>query len=277
MRLDSHIFLNSTFALYVLVLIAGIFIYKKYSQPVLECHGKVNTFQIDLIDLAGLALLVGIFAAILGLSQMPVEPAEGEMNITPPVLLAGMISQVVPGLIVIVILMARGVSLVEFFGLRLNKSYYLLVIAPMGVVYTYLLMFGIDSLGYSEWLVQVFGKEIEVQEALRVYQEADAVIIRLLMAISVVIIAPVVEEVVFRGYIYTVTKRYTARLFSTLLSAVLFAVVHNYIPGLVPLAFLAILLTISYEVTGSIWAPISIHALFNTSTLLYQEINFHHQ
>lgn len=277
MPLDPHIVLNSTFVLYVLVLIGGVFAYKKYSQPVLECHGKVSISQIDLIDLAGLALLVGIFAAMLGLSQMPVESPEGVVNITPPVLLAGMVSQIVPGLIVIVILMARGVRVVEFFGLRWKKAYYIIVIAPMGVVYTYLLMFGIDSLGYTEWIVQVFGKEIEVQDALRVYQEADAVVIRLLMAISVVIIAPVVEEVVFRGYIYTVTKRYTARIFSTLISAVLFAVVHNYIPGLVPLAFLAILLTISYEITGSLWAPISIHALFNASTLLYQEVTFHHQ
>jgi membrane protease YdiL (CAAX protease family) len=274
---DPYFVLNSTFAFYAIALIAGILMYRKYSQPAVECPGKVNTLQIDSVDLIGLALLVGLFAAILGLSQIPVASPDQEINITPALLLVGMVSQVVPGLVVVVLLMARGIRVVEFFGLRWNKARYILVIAPMGVVCTYLFMFGLDGLGYSEWLVQTFGKKIEMQDALRVYQEADAVIIRLLMAISVVIIAPIVEEVVFRGYIYTVTKRYTARLFSTLLSAILFAVVHNYIPGLVPLAFLAILLTISYEITGSLWAPISIHALFNASTLLYQEITVHHQ
>ena len=36
-----------------------------------------------------------------------------------------------------------------------------------------------------------------------------------------------------------------------------------------------LILALAYELSGSIWAPISIHALFNASQLLVQEINFH--
>jgi len=282
MPLDPHITLISTFAFYVIALIAGILIYKKYTSPALEFRGGVSTLEINKIDLLGIALIIGF----VSLNLIPAFTGAGgedgsatkEMNITPGLLLIGMIAQAVPGLIVIVLLVARGTKLIEFFGLSLRwkNILYLIVIAPLGVIYTFLFMWGLNALGYSEWLVQVFGQEVEVQDAIRIYQETDEVIIRILMAISVVIIAPIIEEMVFRGYIYTVTKRYTARIFSTLISAVLFGVVHNYIPGLVPLAFLAVLLTISYEITGSLWAPISIHALFNASTLLVQEIQFHH-
>ena len=280
MLLDPQITLISTFALYVIALIAGILLFKKYTSPALEFRGGVSTLEINKIDLFGIALIIGFVS--LNLIPAFIEAEEGsasrEMNITPGILLIGMIAQAVPGLIVIVLLVARGTKLIEFFGLSLRwkNIRYLIVIAPLGVVYTFLFMWGLNALGYSEWLVQVFGQEVEVQDAIRIYQEADEVIIRILMAISVVIIAPIIEEIVFRGYIYTVTKRYTARIFSTIVSAILFGVVHNYIPGLVPLAFLAILLTISYEITGSLWAPISIHALFNASTLLVQEIQFHH-
>jgi len=280
MPLDPQITLISTFALYVIALIAGILLYKKYTSPALEFRGGVSTLEINKIDLFGIALIIGF----MSLNLIPeFIVAEGgsvpkKMSLTPGLLLVGMIAQLIPGLIVIALILARGTKLIEFFGLSLRwkNIRYLIIIAPLGVIYTFLFMWGLNALGYSEWLVQVFGQEVEVQDAIRIYQEADEVIIRVLMAISVVIIAPVIEEIVFRGYIYTVTKRYTARIFSTIISAVLFGVVHNYIPGLVPLAFLAILLTISYEITGSLWAPISIHALFNASTLLVQEIQFHH-
>ncbi len=280
MPLDPQITLISTFALYVIALIAGILLYKKYTSPALEFRGGVSTLEINKIDLFGIALIIGL----MSLNLIPeFIVAEGgsvpkKMSLTPGLLLVGMIAQLIPGLIVIALILARGTKLIEFFGLSLRwkNIRYLIIIAPLGVIYTFLFMWGLNALGYSEWLVQVFGQEVEVQDAIRIYQEADEVIIRVLMAISVVIIAPVIEEIVFRGYIYTVTKRYTARIFSTIISAVLFGVVHNYIPGLVPLAFLAILLTISYEITGSLWAPISIHALFNASTLLVQEIQFHH-
>jgi len=63
-------------------------------------------------------------------------------------------------------------------------------------------------------LNESFGQDVQVQDAVRIYQEADAVVIRMMLGISAVVIAPLVEEVVFRGYIYTVTKRYTARVFS---------------------------------------------------------------
>ena len=39
--------------------------------------------------------------------------------------------------------------------------------------------------------------------------------------------------------------------------------------------FLAIVLALAYELSGSLWAPISIHALFNASQILFQEVKFH--
>ena len=95
--------------------------------------------------------------------------------------------------------------------------------------------------------------------------------IRIMMAFAVAVLAPLCEEVLFRGYIYAATKRFSDRFFACLLSSLLFAVVHYNINALIPLFFLAIVLVIAYELTGSIWTPILIHALVNGSTLIFIE------
>jgi membrane protease YdiL (CAAX protease family) len=136
-------------------------------------------------------------------------------------------------------------------------------------------LFFLEYHGYSGWLEEQFGSDAQLQETVKTYQEANAITVRIMIAISAILIAPIAEEIVFRGYIYTTTKRFSGRLFATLLSSLLFGVVHFNITALIPLIFLAIVLALAYELSGSLWAPISIHALFNASQILFQEVKFH--
>ena len=163
----------------------------------------------------------------------------------------------------------------QFLGLKWKHARYLWVITPAGVIIAYMFLFGIEYYGYSGWLEQYFGNDAKLQETVKTYQETSAVTVRIMIAISAILIAPIAEEIVFRGYIYTAVKRFSGRLFATVLSSLLFGVVHFNISALIPLVFLALILALAYELSGSIWAPISIHALFNASQLLVQEINFH--
>lgn len=277
MPLDPHLVLNATFLICIVILIASVLKEKKYALPYQDTPDSSGNQPLSSLNLIGVGVILTFFATTMLAQQLAPAPDNLTREITPELLIINIIGQMFPAVIVLAILISQRISLVSFFGLRMAHSYRLLYIAPATVVITYLFMIILGALGYEEWLVQIFGQKIEVQQAVKIYQDADEIIIRGLLAFSVVIVAPVVEEIIFRGYIYKVTKRFTARIFSTVVSAVLFSVVHNYIPGLLPLAFLAILLTISYEMTGSLWAPISIHALFNASTLIVQEIHHHHQ
>lgn len=283
MPLDPHLVLNATFLICVVILIASVLKEKKYTLPYQGGPDPSGTQPLSPLNLIGVGVILAFFATTMLAQQLApahsssADPDTLASRITPELLIINIIGQMFPGIIVIAILIAQRIPLASFFGLRMTGSYRLLYIAPACVVITYLFMIALGALGYEEWLVQIFGREIEIQQAVKIYQEADELMIRGLLAFSVVIVAPLVEEIVFRGYIYKVTKRFTARTLSTIVSAVLFSVIHNFIPGLLPLAFLAILLTISYEMTGSLWAPISIHALFNASTLAVQEIQYHHQ
>jgi membrane protease YdiL (CAAX protease family) len=98
-------------------------------------------------------------------------------------------------------------------------------------------------------------------------QQADYSAIAQIL-VAVVIIAPISEELLFRGYFFGVGKRYFGGLASGGMTALLFAAVHANLASLLPLFVFALCLTLAYERTGSILVPIGMHALFNFTTLL---------
>jgi membrane protease YdiL (CAAX protease family) len=78
-----------------------------------------------------------------------------------------------------------------------------------------------------------------------------------------VIVAPVAEEVIFRGYLYPVVKKYAGTTVALLLTAVLFAVLHGHVPSIPALTMLAVCLGLAYEKSGSLLVPMIMHAVFN--------------
>ena len=88
--------------------------------------------------------------------------------------------------------------------------------------------------------------------------------------LHVLIIAPIVEEVIFRGYIYKILKSKLPIIFSMIISSTLFALIHYNVLSYILLFVLSIFLTYIYERNGSIICPIIIPSLFNLmmSTLI---------
>ena len=85
--------------------------------------------------------------------------------------------------------------------------------------------------------------------------------------IAAVIIAPISEEIIFRGLFYGVGKRYLHPVISALICSLLFAFFHLSLTAFAGLFVLALLLTLAYERTGSILVPIGMHSLFNFVSL----------
>ena len=279
---DSIFIYGYFLCLALMATVLPLSLYAHRKDPSLKWHkkGLVRTDELNVFDLLGLSIFFSIYAVFLleylgGPSNLDENGNRVEVNITPLILAVGIIVQLVPPLVVAVLLRARGIGLVKFLGLNWKHARYLWVVTPAGVIIAYMFLFGIEYHGYSAWLEDHFGDDVKLQETVRTYQEANAVTIRIMIAISAIIVAPVAEEIVFRGYIYTTTKRFSSRFFATLLSSLLFAVVHFNITALIPLLFLAIILALSYELSGSLWAPISIPARFNASQIFFQEVKFH--
>jgi membrane protease YdiL (CAAX protease family) len=83
------------------------------------------------------------------------------------------------------------------------------------------------------------------------------------LLLHVLIIAPVVEEIIFRGYIYRILKTKIPIMFAIIISSTLFSLIHYNVLSFILLFVLSIFLTYIYERNGSIMCPIIIHSLFN--------------
>jgi membrane protease YdiL (CAAX protease family) len=97
-----------------------------------------------------------------------------------------------------------------------------------------------------------------------------------MVIVSTVVLAPVGEELLFRGIIQTLLRNrlgaalpHYAAVVSLVLTSVIFAVFHVGSPQDTPAIFLlALALGYTYERTGRLLAPMLIHSLFNAVMIL---------
>jgi membrane protease YdiL (CAAX protease family) len=82
------------------------------------------------------------------------------------------------------------------------------------------------------------------------------------------ILAPIVEEIVFRGLFYSWLRARWGVAVGVMLSALGFALAHG-IPLLIPaLATQGVIFALVYERSGSLWPPIIMHGVFNSAMSL---------
>ncbi|MDR0535383.1 MAG: CPBP family intramembrane metalloprotease [Puniceicoccales bacterium] len=90
----------------------------------------------------------------------------------------------------------------------------------------------------------------------------------LAMGVSVVILAPLTEELFFRGIVYPFAKSRMGALPGALLTGVIFGAIHASATAFLPLAVFGVFLCLVYERTRDIRAVVLVHALFNLNTFL---------
>ena len=119
----------------------------------------------------------------------------------------------------------------------------------------------------SQWICQKLGIAWEAQAILKDFlvlkQKSD--ILRFIFL--AVVLAPLSEEILFRGFIYASLKSRCPRWVALGVMAISFSAMHQHWPVFLPLVFLGIVLGLVYEYTGSLWSSIILHALFNTVTI----------
>ncbi len=222
--------------------------------------GKVGVDSFGGVDLVAVILLLAFYY----LSFLS-GPREGEL---PPMSIDMIVINLVMGLFLVTIVLVTvqwvgGRDPVELFGLkRVGFPIWLLWVGP-GVLLSTLLVLQLGGWARTVWLEPIFG-ELEQQEIVDSMRNTSGLGLRVGLIVTACLVAPIVEELIFRGYIYGVLKKFSSPLFAMVIVGALFAAVHMNLPALVPLWVLAILLTLSYELSGSLWVPIGIHAGFNT-------------
>jgi len=127
---------------------------------------------------------------------------------------------------------------------------------------------------------RVFGPEYQISqhEQLELITAYPRWQLRILVFVVAVVIAPLLEEMIFRGLFQTVIRSFFESRDSKLetrsrvwlpifISAGLFSIVHGNVPHWPALFLLGVCLGYAYEKSGSLFRPIFIHAFFNAITI----------
>lgn len=85
----------------------------------------------------------------------------------------------------------------------------------------------------------------------------------LLVFVALVVITPLVEEMIFRGFLYRAFGRKFGMILGAVLVSILFGVAHGQLNVGVDTFILSLFLCYIRVKTDSIWAPIFLHALKN--------------
>lgn len=95
----------------------------------------------------------------------------------------------------------------------------------------------------------------------------------ILAFITLVVIAPVAEEILFRGYLYGKLKKRTVRWVAILLTSALFGLAHGQWNVAVDTFILSIVLCLLRDMTGSLWPAIILHMIKNGIAYYFLFIN----
>jgi membrane protease YdiL (CAAX protease family) len=101
------------------------------------------------------------------------------------------------------------------------------------------------------------------QEAIQAMRSAVFWLDRGALGATAIVVAPLAEEMLFRGILYPAIKNRGYPGVAMWVSAFLFALMHANLMIFLPLLALAVILTLLYERTNNLMAPIAAHSLFN--------------
>jgi membrane protease YdiL (CAAX protease family) len=142
----------------------------------------------------------------------------------------------------------------EQFGLRAAPLRFAAGIAGIGTAAFYL-------------FALVYGAIVREDNPQKIVDDLGAdknTILLVLGAVTVIMVAPICEELFFRGIVFRVLRVKTGFWIAAGIDGVLFGLVHGVNVVLPVLIFLGVVLCWVFERTGTLFATIAIHALNNT-------------
>lgn len=113
-----------------------------------------------------------------------------------------------------------------------------------------------------------FGLDTTRQELVKIFADAETPWVIIGMTFLAVVLAPLVEELVFRAGMFRYLRTRTPDWIAFPLPAAIFAMLHGNLVAFGPLFALGIIFALAYERTGRIAVPIIAHGLFNLNTVI---------
>jgi membrane protease YdiL (CAAX protease family) len=185
---------------------------------------------------------------------------------TPPPFIGFLIGTLVVQAVIMVLvhffLRYHGMTWTEFMGLRRRRAFLSIV---FGITISMLATpFALAANELSARLITLFHRTPEQQMVVKVLEQNQSHAWRAVFALAAIIMAPLVEETIFRGILYPLLKYRGYPRLAIWGTSLFFAAVHLNLLTFLPLFLLALVLIWVYERTDTLLAPIAAHSFFNT-------------
>lgn len=227
-----------------------------------------QSWRVDaLMRMVGVLFLF-VFAGSILFSLMPESPSpqpnEG-LNFT-RFIIGNMVFHVGTLVATWFFLREHGVGWVEAFGLSEGPIALNLVKGLLAglMILPIALLLGVGS---SLILTQL-GMDPRPQDVVQILGDYTHPLQLIYFGIVAIIIAPIIEEVLFRGILYPAIRSYGFPNLALWGTSILFALTHQNLMSFIPLTVLAVLLIKLYERSGNLLTPIMAHAVFNASNFV---------
>ncbi len=115
----------------------------------------------------------------------------------------------------------------------------------------------------SDQLMRLVHLEPALQAPVEILRQTASLPARVVFGTVAIGLAPLAEEILFRGLLYGVVRQFGFPRLALWGSSLLFALTHFNLMTFLPLFVLAVILAFLYECTRNLLAPILAHSLFN--------------
>ncbi len=149
----------------------------------------------------------------------------------------------------------------EFLGLSEGGLRRSLLIAIAVAIVALPIALGLNELSRVV-ITQVLG-QADMQPTMQALEATQGPLQRAVFAFTAIILAPLIEEILFRGILYRTGQQLGFPRLALFGSSLVFAAIHASLMTLVPLTVLAIIFARLYDHTNRLIAPIVAHSLFN--------------
>ncbi|MEO0510671.1 MAG: type II CAAX endopeptidase family protein [Verrucomicrobiota bacterium] len=218
------------------------------------------------------AIVIGVFAMQqIGITFLLDSEAEGPFEMTPWLAVASVI--LLQGPMVAVYYLARRFYPSHYAG-RMSRSKLTFSGSFKKALPLFIMLLPVIWIATLLWTNVLAGlqtagviEEINQQELITLFKDGGDLLAIIILVLMAIIVAPIVEEIIFRGCIYRFLKSQTTILPAQALSGAVFALMHANLLSFVPLVIVGILLARIYEKTGSLTVAIWFHAFFNAFSL----------
>jgi membrane protease YdiL (CAAX protease family) len=121
--------------------------------------------------------------------------------------------------------------------------------------------------GLAQWALEYLGKSPPPHQLLEILKSNPPPWLRAADVLAAGAVAPLAEEMFFRGLLQTLFRYLFKRSWpAVVLAAAAFAMMHSWWTW-PQIFFLGVCLGYAYERTGNLWMSITMHALFNLTSI----------